>query len=310
MAAISVIIPCYNSEQYVERAIESVLKQSFKNFEIILVDNNSTDKTAVILHNYATANPDFIKVFNESRIGAPFARNKGLWEAKGDWLQFLDSDDELLPGKLQHQYEITKKDVNVDVVSGSFYELREGKSGLNKNIIHVDPGNQWKGLLKSGLGKTSSILWKKDVVIAAGGWNEKISSSQEYELLFRLLQNNINIRYTNIPHTNHYVINNSISRSDNDERMIEILNNYISLRIEIKNYLISKGAYSNKMKYAYSTSIFYKLKNYKKRFPWYVDSKIEELKLKLPIQLVIRNKTSSIKLALKKIFRAGDTTNR
>jgi glycosyltransferase involved in cell wall biosynthesis len=309
MPAISVIIPCYNSEQYIERAIESVLKQSFKDYELILVDNNSTDRTGVILQNYANANPHFIKVFHEPRLGAPFARNKGLSEANGEWLQFLDSDDEILPDKLKNQFELTKKDVKIDVVVGSFYELREGINGLNKKIIQVKPGNLWEDLLKSNLGKTSSILWKKDAVIAAGGWNETISSSQEYDLLFRMLQNGINIYYSSIPQTNHYVVKNSISRSDNDERMMDILNNYISLRINIKNYLISKGEYSKKMEHAFCTSIYSKLNNYKNRFPSYVEKKRMDLNLKLPLQFTISNKLSAFKATVKKILRLSTKSN-
>jgi hypothetical protein len=143
-------------------------------------------------------------------------------------------------------------------------------------------------LLKSSLGKTSSILWKKNAIVAAGGWNEEITSSQEYDLLFRLLKNNINIIYIDKPETIHYVINNSISRSDNEIRMIEILNNYIDLRISIKEYLVSKGKYSRKMRVAFNTSIYFKLQPYKKRFPGYVKRKLQDLALRLPLSYTLR----------------------
>ena len=91
---ISVIIPCFNSEEYITRAIESILKQSYTNYEIILVNNNSTDNTYNILQEYAKKKAGLVNVFNEYKKGAPAARNKGLSEAKGEWIQFLDADDE------------------------------------------------------------------------------------------------------------------------------------------------------------------------------------------------------------------------
>src|SRR5258706_12439179 len=100
---ISIIIPCYNSEKYLARAIESVLKQTYINYEIIVVDNNSLDNTINSIHDHIKRYPNLIRILHEYKKGAPAARNKGLYEAKGDWVRFLDSDDELLPTKLEHQ---------------------------------------------------------------------------------------------------------------------------------------------------------------------------------------------------------------
>ncbi len=295
MTLISVIIPCYNSEQYVERAINSVLKQSFKDYEIILVDNNSTDNTPSILQKYVVAYPNFIRLFQEPKKGAPFARNKGLLEAKSEWLQFLDSDDELLPEKLYHQFELAKTNLTCDIVVGDFYKIEEINNEWNINIKRINNRDPWEALLKSHLGKTSSMLWKKNAIVAAGGWNEKATSSQEYDLLFRLLQNDATINYLNKAETYHYVINNSISRSDNEERKIEILNNFINLRISIKDYLISNGNYSKNLKFAFNTSIYNKLQLQKKRFPGYVEMKLKDLSLKLPLSFIIRNKRRKVK---------------
>jgi glycosyltransferase involved in cell wall biosynthesis len=295
MPLISVIIPCYNSEMYVGRAIESVLKQSYKNLEIILVDNNSNDKTATILKSYAEANSNTIKIINEPRRGSPFARNKGLSESTGEWLQFLDSDDELLPDKLQHQIELAEKDSNIDLIAGSLFLISESAEGFDKKIVHVVSDNPWKNLIKSNLGKTSSILWKKDVVLAVGGWNEKITSSQEYELLFRLLQKNIHIACLDLPETNKYVISNSISRSDNNERTMEILNNYVDLRIAIKNYLISTQAFTKEMNHAVSTAIYLKLIAYKKTIPSYVKFKMQEINLKVPFHHVVNSNARKLR---------------
>src|SRR5436190_23584848 len=100
---VSVIIPCYNCEKYITRAIESVLLQTHVNYEIIVVNNNSTDNTVNILNTYVSRHPHLIRLFHEYKKGAPAARNKGLYEANGEWIQYLDADDELMPDKLERQ---------------------------------------------------------------------------------------------------------------------------------------------------------------------------------------------------------------
>lgn len=303
MALISVIIPCYNSELYVGKAIESILKQSFRDFEIIIVDNNSTDATVAIAQSYVQANPDLITLLHESKPGAPFARNRGLLAASGQWLQFLDSDDEILPEKLAHQFQLAKKSQQTDLVVGSFYEVRQTDEGISKKIVPVLPGHPWKGLIKSSLGKTSSMLWKREAVLAAGGWNEQLTSSQEYDLLFRMLQNDVKIEYCELPETIHHVVANSISRSENNDRMAQILDNYVNLRMGIKNYLEQKGKYTRELSDAVNMSIYFKLLPYKKRIPDYVEKKLKEVHPKVPVQYMFLHRARRLKGNVKKFIK-------
>ena len=152
---ISVVIPCYNSEEFIGRAVESVLKQTFKEFEIILVDNGSSDNTTNILYSYRDTYPDLIKVFHEPKKGGAAARNRGLKEAKGEWIQFLDSDDELLPEKFEKQINIAKE-LGADLILSTFYKYYFNR-GVQKMIIqYLETKNIWKGLIHSALGRTSS----------------------------------------------------------------------------------------------------------------------------------------------------------
>ena len=90
---VSVVIPCYNCESFVSRAIESVLHQKYTDWELILVNNNSKDNTQKVLDDYQKKYPDKIRTFVEMKKGGGAARNKGLSEAKGEWIEFLDADD-------------------------------------------------------------------------------------------------------------------------------------------------------------------------------------------------------------------------
>ena len=95
---ISVIIPLYNKEKIVERSVNSVLSQSFKNFELIIVDDGSTDNSFEIVNNIKD---DRIRLMRQENGGPSKARNTGAKRACGEWIVFLDADDELLPCALK-----------------------------------------------------------------------------------------------------------------------------------------------------------------------------------------------------------------
>ena len=130
---VSVIIPCYNVEKYIEECIESVVSQTYNNLEIICVDNNSTDKTWNILCQIKEKYPILLE--KELKAGAGAARNKGLSIAKGDWIQFLDADDLLLPQKIEHQISLVQ-DNNVGFVAGAW--KNRALNGVEKNIIQLN----------------------------------------------------------------------------------------------------------------------------------------------------------------------------
>ncbi|MEM2803514.1 MAG: glycosyltransferase family 2 protein [Nitrososphaerota archaeon] len=99
---VSVIMPAYNAERWIERAIKSVLNQNYTNYELIIIDDGSTDRTWHIIQDYQQNYPDKIIAYKLDRnLGLSFARNKGLDLASGDIVTFLDSDDEFIPYTLQ-----------------------------------------------------------------------------------------------------------------------------------------------------------------------------------------------------------------
>lgn len=292
---ISVIIPCFNTEDYLGRAIESVLMQTFTDYEIILVNNNSSDNTSQIMMAYTTKNPNVFKIFNEYKKGAPAARNKGLYKAKGEWIQFLDADDELLPDKLQKQITIALSS-KADIIAGSCYMHRTVKGKINITIRDVETNDVWKGLLLSKLGITSANLWRTKAVLSSGGWNEARTSSQEYDLLFKMLKNNYKIDFCLLPLSIVHVRENSIHRSLEEQRFIEIIDNNMNLRLDIKGHLKSKSLLTNQLKYTTDTYIYSHLLNSKEILPTsankkivtaYINKKLREIRLQLPLKFVI-----------------------
>ena len=119
---ISVIIPVYNTEQYLNRCIDSILTQSFNDFELLLIDDGSTDGSGAICDLYAEKDSR-VRVFHKENGGVSSARNLGLDNAKGEWIYFVDSDDELLHDGLLTLANCVSDEV--DIVMGGFVEIGE-----------------------------------------------------------------------------------------------------------------------------------------------------------------------------------------
>ncbi len=185
---ISVIIPCFNVERYVERAIASVFAQTHQDLQVIAVDDGSADGTPALLRELAVRHEGHLTVVEQTNKGACAARNAGLALADGTYLQFLDADDVLLPDKLSHQLRIAELNDRPELVIGSS-RIVDPKGNIVRTVVQL-PGDRdpWMDLMSHGLNITSTNLWKSASVRAAGGWSEGLGSSQEYDLMFRMLQ--------------------------------------------------------------------------------------------------------------------------
>lgn len=184
---VSVIIPCYNVKEFINECLQSVLQQVYKNIEIICIDNNSSDTSWTNLVELKEKYP-FLIIEKELKAGANAARNKGLEIAKGEWIQFLDADDLLEPNKILHQVELIKNaNHNFDFVIASYF--RKPVNEIAK-LITIDPANYYVSAFINECGITSSNLWNKQTILDVGKWDEDIKSSQETELMLRLVLSN------------------------------------------------------------------------------------------------------------------------
>lgn len=183
MPSISIVIPTYNVASCLEATVRSAVEQTTVPIEILIIDNNSTDNTLHIARELAAKHGHLIRVLQESRQGAPFARNQGLAEAKGEWIQYLDADDLLLPQKLEYQMGFTGP--HFGFVAGAATERSVDGTETSRPVMQ----DVWKGLFTGGgyLGYTSSNLWSASALHAVGGWDTSLSRNQEYDLMFRVL---------------------------------------------------------------------------------------------------------------------------
>ena len=156
---ISIIMPAYNCEKYIGEAIDSVLAQSCRNWELIIIDDGSADNTSSIITEYLQKDSRISLLSNEKNIGVSATRNRGIEFAKGNWIAFLDSDDIWTPYKLEKQIETAQEKNGEFIFTGSAYINEEGKP--YKGIFEVPEKVSYKELRKQNVISCSSVLIKK-----------------------------------------------------------------------------------------------------------------------------------------------------
>lgn len=126
MPKISIIIPVYNVERYLKECVDSVLESTFTDYELLLVDDGSTDSSGAICDDYAEKD-NRVKVFHKANGGVSSARNVGLDHARAAWITFVDSDDMVAPTFLENLYNPITEYPDIDFVQGGFTNLKNGK---------------------------------------------------------------------------------------------------------------------------------------------------------------------------------------
>jgi glycosyltransferase involved in cell wall biosynthesis len=190
--SVSVIIPCYNVEEHIAACLHSVLTQDVELNEIICVDDGSSDGTASVIRALQAEYPGRITLIEGGHRGASAARNTGLAAATGDYIQFLDADDVLMPDKLKGQLALVDADGAPDLLVGDYFV--DHADGRREAVRALSEG-PWMGLIKTRIGCTCSNLWKRSAVIEAGSWSVDLASSQDHELLFRMLRMGCTVAY-------------------------------------------------------------------------------------------------------------------
>ncbi|MFT6631187.1 MAG: glycosyltransferase involved in cell wall biosynthesis [Bacteriovoracaceae bacterium] len=181
MPKFSVIIPTFNRAQTLNRAIESVLRQTYKNFELIIVDDGSTDTTQSILNNYPQ-----LKVIKQENQGVSHARNTGVKEARAEWVCFLDSDDEWLEGKLELQEQFLKDHPELNCIHGEEIWIRNGVRVNQKKKHQKGGGSQFLSSVKVCFISPSTVCLTKVVLEEFGGFREDFEVCEDYDLWLKI----------------------------------------------------------------------------------------------------------------------------
>jgi glycosyltransferase involved in cell wall biosynthesis len=183
MTKVSVIIPAYNGDRYIADAIESILQQTYRDCEIIVVDDGSNDRTPQILEIYG----DRLRCFTQKNQGVAAARNKGLEMARGEYIAFFDQDDYFLPEKLSLQVALLDRDRDLAFVNSGWKIVNQ----IGEGITSVEP---WHNLPK--LDAAGIIIWKpvflgamlfrRNWLVRANGFDTTLVQTPDVDLVMRL----------------------------------------------------------------------------------------------------------------------------
>lgn len=158
---VSIIMPAYNSEKYIEEAINSVINQTYKNWELIIVDDNSIDDTRMIVKRIAEKDVRINYIKLNINSGAAVARNTAINNSHGKYIAFLDSDDRWYPKKLERQLSFMVQ--NNYAFTCTMYDKINKKSERIQKVVPVYPKLGYKGILKHNLGN-STVIYNSEIL--------------------------------------------------------------------------------------------------------------------------------------------------
>lgn len=213
---ISIIIPCYNAEKTIKRCLESVISQTYKNIEIVIINDGSTDKTDSIIKKYI--NDNRIKYYNRSNHGIGKTRNFGIKEATGEYITFLDSDDYLPNDAIDNLYKLAQKNKLDLVVSDYYVDNKNIKSEKIKSFPITNVKNNPNLIFDINLAPWNK-LYKKELIE-----NIKFEENLKYEDAPFVIESIIKAKKIGKldKETYYYVVNSNSETTIRDERIFDI----------------------------------------------------------------------------------------
>jgi glycosyltransferase involved in cell wall biosynthesis len=188
---VSVVIPVHNGERYLEQAVESALAQTFQDFELLIIDDGSTDGSRAIMDRYARRDVR-IRVLSQANRGVSAAGNLGFEEARGEWVARLDADDLFLPEKLERQIAFIRQHPDVRIAGTLGYFIN--RSGRVIGLVNTDGPFTRTEFERMAARREpvffvhSSTLMHRETVLAVGGYRERFVQAEDVDLWLRMAE--------------------------------------------------------------------------------------------------------------------------
>ena len=246
---VSVIIPTYNQEQTLLETLNSVFSQTYRPIELIVIDDGSSDNTKMIVNDFIRKHEEInnfkIYYFFQENRGASSARNKGLLESHGEFIQFLDSDDLLDEDKIHHQIIQAKHNIN-SIICGNwmYFQTINGDKVISHSNKIMDMSKdiitQW---IEGIFFPPHSLLWPRKIVIENGPWDESLTREQDGDYFIRAVLNDYSFKMVSSA-ASYYRVYSKPNSSISTTSSVSAVSSRIRVISKLRYALIRKGKFS------------------------------------------------------------------
>jgi len=290
---VSVIIPAYNAEEFIFECIQSVINQTYRNLEIIIVNDGSSDGTLEVINSFR--DPRIILV-SQKNNGCSASKNQGLRFAKGNFIQYLDADDYLSSDKIEKQVDkICSNENHTAVCKTVIISDIDKINGLEIDTDLIQKGGEGKYFLlslwglngKFGMVQPNAYLISRKIANEIGEWNEDISPSpdEDGEYFARVLLATETVNYTEgINYYRKTLSKNSLSQNFSLQRAFNLLDT-----VELKFNHLFKVENTNRIHKLYQLNISQVTYQFGVQYPKLIDYSLEKIQGKSYKKLIIRN---------------------
>jgi cellulose synthase/poly-beta-1,6-N-acetylglucosamine synthase-like glycosyltransferase len=185
---VSVLMPVYNGEAHLDEAIESVLQQDFPDFEFIIVDDGSGDRTPAMLASWAARDRRIVLLRNEVNRGVSHALNVGLAAARGEYIARQDADDIAMQGRFALEVALLDREPDVVLVSMNYEVITEDGTVIERaRVSRPEVLIRWRFLFSNAIGGHGQVMFRRNTIQELGGYSEEAPWAEDYDLWIRVL---------------------------------------------------------------------------------------------------------------------------
>lgn len=193
---VSVLVATYNSEDFIKETLDSLLKQTYKNLEILVCDDASSDSTVDIIKGYQERDSRIVLIQNSKNLGISLNMNNGIHKAKGEYIAILDADDWAYPYRIEEQVKVMEEDKNVVLCSGYMHICDENLNVKTLREYPLTDKEIRKAIVRYNPISHPASMWRKSAILKTSLYNKRFPINRDYDLLVRISEFG---KYQNIP---------------------------------------------------------------------------------------------------------------
>lgn len=245
---VSVILPIYNGAEFIEGSIQSILAQDFRDFELLAIDDGSTDDTPKILRRLAKKDPRIRILTHAKNMGLVAGLNEGIEEAKGRFIARMDADDYAMATRFSRQVAALKKDSSIALVAGGFRIIKHDDTIVDHIYPYLLSEDLHRRLFIGNAIAHGSVMMRKSAVKKAGLYSGDVGPTEDYELWTRLMKVG---RIVAIPHLIyvHRLNPGGISMTLNEKQQKQMIINQQNVWAERRPEIVTRSTLKKRLRF-------------------------------------------------------------